>query len=158
MDVNPPQLLGFPAVSSQTVIQALGVGDKKGTVEQGVRDYFKGLVGQAAIKQSAIATAIGKSQPWLSQYLGAQRGARITLDDLESLAGYFNRTLASVVTAVGRAEPPMLSADERWLALGRALKKKDREYFEGTIRALVQAKGSNRARPRTRAKNSESGE
>lgn len=124
-----------------------------GALEQAVRRQFVGLVKSANVKQDAIASAIGKSQSWLSQYLSAKRGSRATLDDLESLANYFDRSLIDILQAARQNAPATLSRLERWNALGKVLPDRDREHFEDTISAVVAASG-NRARPRrTPAKN-----
>lgn len=150
---QPQSVIGFFGPISHGVIER---DSGMGKLDEAIRAQFRQLVAASEIKQDAIAKALGRSQSALSQYLSGARGARATLDDLDALAGYFGRSLAQMLVAVGRGEPVRLSADEKWLALGKALPPRDRTAFEGSISAVVKARGSNRARPRRKpAKSSE---
>jgi transcriptional regulator with XRE-family HTH domain len=112
-------------------------------LEDRVREYLSGLLDQVGARQESVGRAIGKSQTWVSQYRNGTRGNRATLDDLDALARFFNRTLGDVLVAVQKGEKPDLTPDERWLALGRALHPKDRRTWEDALQALVKARGEN---------------
>jgi transcriptional regulator with XRE-family HTH domain len=83
-----------------------------------VRERIRRWIQSSGVTQTAVATLIGKPQPWISRYLGGELDA--DFETLERLARVFGHSLTALF------DSPADPAEARVIDLYRALPEKSR--------------------------------